>query len=141
MEIEDEVLIKGCVNSLYKAISCEPNTEPNYDDLRELFVDNAIMAEYECINSNVPNIKTIDEHISEIKTLFKKYSFVSKNGFLEKQLSIKIMMNGPVATVYSEYEKSYFNGKEDIKNTGCNILQIVKIDGNYKIISVSWFEN
>lgn len=140
MTVKDEILIKECVSSLYKAISCAPGTEPEYSKIKELFLDNGMMAEYEKIDSEVPNIKTIEEHISEIKDVFKNYPFVSKKGFYENELSIQIMKNGPVATVYSEYEKKYYNGKKDVINIGCNIMQLVKINKEYKILSVSWYE-
>lgn len=140
MEIQDEILIKECVKSLYRAISCHPGTEPNYDKIRNLFVDNAIMAEYQEKDSKIPNVRTIDQHVKEIEDVFKKYSFISKNGFYENELSNNIIINGPVAMVCSEYEKKYFNGKKDIKNIGRNIMQIIKIDSEYKILSVSWYE-
>jgi hypothetical protein len=140
MEVTDEVLIKECVSSLYRSISCEPGKKPDYDNIRKLFVDNAIMAEYVNKNSKIPNVKTIDEHIKEIENVFKIYPAISQKGFIENELSIKIMVKGPVATVCSEYEKYYYNGKIDMKNIGCNIFQMVKIDEIYKILSVSWYE-
>lgn len=140
LEVKDKALIEDCASSLYRAISCEPNEEPDYDDIKKLFIDSAIMVEYENKDSKIPNIKTIDEHIKELKNVFKTHPIILKKGFIENQLSIKIMTNGPVATVYSEYEKYYYNGKVDIKNIGCNIIQMIKIDNKYKILSVSWYE-
>ena len=42
--------------------------------------------------------------------------------------------------ITSKYEKSYFNGKEDIVDIGINSIQLIKVEGEYKILSIAWFE-
>ena len=131
--------IKEFLSSFYKSISCEAGEIPNYKELKGHFLENAILAEYRKNKEN-PVVKSIDNHISEIEDAFRNFKFLSAKGFFEKELSNEIYINDSIAMIISKYEKRYFNGKEDITDIGTNSIQLIKVDGEYKILSIAWSE-
>ena len=63
-----------------KQISCHIGQEPNYIELRNHFVENALLAEYRKGMVD-PVIKSIDIHMEEIKIAFRNHKFLSEKGF------------------------------------------------------------
>lgn len=132
--------IEEFMKSFYSAISCEKGQQPEYVKLQNHFVENAILAEY-IRGREIPRIKSIETHINEIKKAFETYKFLSENGFFEEELNKEIVTSGQITMIKSSYEKRYFDGEKNIVQIGVNHLQIIKINNEYKILSVAWYED
>jgi len=129
------------LDQLYEYMTFKEGEEPHFDRLKNLFVNGALVIEYidEACQQHIQ--KDIGKHIEEMNKVFTDYPQIKSKGFSEKELSNTITIYGPMAHVRSQYEKKYFNGKNDIRSTGTNCIHLAKLNKELKIVSIGWYEN
>lgn len=133
--------IKIFLEKFYQNISFKAGEEPDYTVFKSFFVENAMLTEFECSNSERYKIKTISQHLDEMASIFNAYPEIKKGGFNEKEVEHDISVYGPIAFVKSRYKKVYFNGAKWIEGYGTNCMQIVSLNGKLRVLSLAWYED
>lgn len=63
---------------------------------------------------------------------------LEKNGFFEKESARKLLSYGDLVHVWSSYEARHTAEDKDPFMRGVNSLQLAKLDGKWKIVSIVW---
>lgn len=127
----EEMAIDKAVRNAYAAISFEEGNVPDYDAIAALFTANATM-----YNFRYDSLAAFD-----ITVFVESYKRAIEGGsitsFQEVELGGKTEYFGNVAHRISAYA-SYFNGSDQIGERGVNSFQLLKINGEWIINSVTW---
>lgn len=116
--VEDSV--KATVNSLFTAMR---NADPSA--VAAVFSDNAVLQTISRDKEGKTVVK--DEKVSEFAGSLKR---LKKDSADERITFEKILIDGPLATVWTPYN-FYYNGA--FSHCGVNSFQMVRIDGIWKI--------
>lgn len=68
----------------------------------------------------------------------KSGPFLEKEGFFEKEVSRKTLVYGDMASVWTTYESRMKPDDKEPFERGVNALQLAKIDGVWKVMSIAW---
>ncbi len=121
------------VDQFYTIVSFKNGEWKNAEDLKELFfADSRLVANF----GDVPQVWTIDEYIASVRG---KITRLGINEIEEKEIYEKTDLFGKVAQRLSTYQirSLMTNGKEAFR-TGINLIQLIKVNGLWKINSISW---
>lgn len=128
------------METLYNRISFESGSEPQFKRLKELFHEEAVLVEYLDANQRSYTKKNIHEHVQEMMHTFEVYPEIKAAGFYEYEINNEIYASGPIACVISRYSKTFTFQNTQRTSEGTNVLQIANLDGQLKILSLSWYE-
>lgn len=132
--------IQKTLTALYANISFKAGEEPDYSQMKHIFLDEAIAFEYSSPDSKDYEVKPIDSHFKHMYEIFNNYPQIKKNGFSEVELENSFIINGPIALVSSRYKKHYYVDTKEVIAYGTNNITMMHVDGAYKIISIGWSE-
>ena len=125
--------IEKVVNSTLEIISVDKGTEPNWEEFKDLFAEGAtVVLRYRPQGAEEQKLLTwsVDDFIQRVGPSY------AKNGFLEEALKTKVDEFNGVATVFQSYRAHY----NDTDVYGVNTYQLVELNGDWKIISMTWAE-
>lgn len=129
----DEAAIDILIEDLYGSISGPPGAPRDFDLLRSLFLDGAVMG-----------IAVPGEDATGRAELFGVEDYIARSGdnlvrlgFTESETRRAVWIWGGLATVHSAYEGVRTDTGETIA-TGINVLTLTRAQGDWKIASLVW---
>lgn len=121
--------LDAAVKKLYSVISGAPDVKRDWDGFRAMFVEGAQMRS---IGKTRVALLTPEDYVT------KSGPFIEKNGFFEKEIGRKTWVYGNMAQVWSTYESRLKSLEEKPFDRGINTITLVKLDGKWKIASITW---
>ncbi len=132
----DKSEIHKVINKLYENLTFKKNYAPTLAKLKEIFYGRGLL-----INNNTGEPKKYT--LQEFSGIINKQVTAGKVlAFREKEVSCEIEIFGNIAHCFSTYESGYIlAGREDyINKKGINSIQLIKVAGKWKIVSIIWNE-
>jgi hypothetical protein len=130
-EFEDESAVNEVVKNAYKLIGFSPDKPPDYNALKSIFTDDAVLMHFRFDTLSKSNIT---EFLKEYKNSVESESFT---GFDEIEISGETEGFGKIAHRISTYG-SYINGADTLGERGINSFQLIKLNNAWKISSIIW---
>jgi len=120
------------VKEIYELVSFKPGETPDWDRVKSLFVEEAVVVLRASRTSH--NIFSRESFIQDFKNFITR-SNVDKTGFLEKIVSVKSTTVGDITHCFVVYEAS-IPGSQRSPQKGLDSFQLIKKDGKWRIISI-----
>jgi hypothetical protein len=130
----DTAEIDDLTKDFYKAISFVRSTPPDFTPVKILFYGNGIL-----INNSfgIPITFTAESFIEAMESQVADGAIEQ---FMERELYSKTEMFGKVANRISVYEYNFADHEMERLPRGINFIQFVQIEGNWRILSMAWFD-
>jgi hypothetical protein len=118
----------------YKAISFVRSEPPDFTPVKILFFGTGIL-----INNsfNTPITFTAESFIEAMESQVAEGNIEQ---FMEREIYSKTEMFGKVAHRISVYEYNFADHEMQKLPRGINFIQFVQIEGNWRILSMAWFD-
>ncbi|MBU1099595.1 MAG: hypothetical protein KKA84_04245 [Bacteroidetes bacterium] len=129
-----EQKIISTIDEFYEVISGSAGEEREWDKLRLLFCEGAVLTPY--VFSDNVNERSISYNIESYINRVKK--IILSSDFNERGFNYRIDIYGNIANVYSEYSAQINTGNETYMKKGINLIQLLLDVDNWKIISMLW---
>jgi len=126
---------ESVVKELYRAISVAPGTIPDWDAMRALFIDEAVVVALEGAVRDTTLVMPLDDFIAFL-VAFVESPVVQKNGFAERIIRMKPTFMGEMAHIVVLYE-AQIPGSPDPPGRGIDSLQLVRRGSRWRIVSIS----
>jgi hypothetical protein len=117
---------------LYKAITFENGTLPDFSSLKILFFGEGILIN-NCFAK--PIVFTADSFIKEMEA---QIADANIQQFMEREVFGKTEIFGKVAQRISVYEYSFSAHLGERLPRGVNFIQYVQVEGNWRVTSMVW---
>lgn len=131
---DEREAIAATVAALYAVISGPAGEPRDWDAFRALCAPNArLTAMVREVDTGAPRVfdMTADEYIE------RNGEALVERGFTEREIASRTETFGAMAQVWSTYE-AFVDGGEAPFVRGINSIQLVKLDGQWKVWSVLW---
>ena len=117
---------------VYKAISFEKGSAPDYDNLISNFITEGLF-----INNKgeTPMIKPINDYITFIKSNVDAGNILS---LTESEIDSTVSIFGNVGNIISQYKLDFETSAGTFTKYGINLFQIIKKESEWKITSMCW---
>jgi hypothetical protein len=121
-------------NDFYKAISFERSEPPDFTPVKILFYGVGIL-----INNsfNTPITFTAESFIEAMESQVADGNIEQ---FMEREIHSKTEMFGKVGHRISVYEYNFADHEMQKLPRGINFIQFVQIEGNWRILSMAWYD-
>jgi hypothetical protein len=118
----------------YKAISFARSEPPDFTPVKILFYDEGML-----INNsfNKPITFTAETFVEAMESQVAEGSIEQ---FMQRELYSKTEMFGKVAHRISVYEYNFADHEIQKLPRGLNFIQFVQIEGNWRILSMAWYD-
>lgn len=126
--------IDSAIESLYDSIRFSEKTDPDYDQFRSLFMEDAILIS---VRDTSRFKLTVDEFIDNIRQQRGKNMLTS---FHEYEVHRVSEQYGNIAHIFSTYEVKMTTSKGERSPRGINSFQLIKSGEGWKIVSLTWYE-
>ena len=127
----DDAAIKKAVDDAYAALSFKAGETPQYDNIKDNFIQQAQLINY---IADTAQILSIDNFVKA----FKNYVETTKiKIFKEQEMYGKTDQFGNIAQRISSY-KTYINSEDFVKERGVNSFQLIKTPQGWKVSSIIW---
>jgi hypothetical protein len=118
----------------YQSISFGNSEAPDFGPVKMLFFGDGILVN----NSfNKPITFTAESFIEAMESQVAEGNIEQ---FMQRELNSKTEVFGKVAHRVSIYEYNFSDHKVQKPPRGVNFIQFVQIDGNWRILSMAWFD-
>lgn len=131
----DVTTVHGVVGTLYRAVSFAPGEEPDWELLRSLFLEGAVLAQPSRGSEDV-ELWSLDHFIRSFKEDLVTYD-MRKTGFYERVAGSSCSSFGRVAHCDVVFEMRTDVDSPQPLGRGVDGIQMVKTDGRWWIISVA----
>lgn len=128
-------MITEFIEKFYNTISFKGGEKFKSEEFKSLFINGALLIE---IIDGDYLIKSVDDLIMEFEEAIKNDPELYKDGFIEKQLSVKVLDSGECYLVRSEYIKCYTRNNRTVSEKGYNRFTLINHNGSIKIACVVW---
>lgn len=122
------------LDEFYEVISGSAGAERDWDKLRLLFCEGAVLTPY--VFSDNVNERSISYNIDAYINRVKKIALSSDLN--ERGFNYRIDIYGNIANVYSEYSAQIKTGNETYMKKGINLIQLLYSLDDWKIVSMLW---
>ncbi len=129
MTTEDE--LAALTAAFFDAVSFEPGERPDYDAIRDLFIDGGLLIK----NIDVPDVATVDEFIAPRRALVDSGELTA---FEERELADITEVFGNVAHRMSTYAKSGTQGGRTFAARGVISTQFVLTPSGWRMSAMAW---
>ncbi|WP_242086832.1 hypothetical protein [Aestuariivivens sediminis] len=119
------------VRDIYQGISTRVNEEPDWDKVKTLFCEDAIL--YLRISTDSTALFSVDDWIQDFKNFIKRRD-IKQTGFQEKVINVKSFEFGNIAQCTVIYEARIPGVTEG--HQGVDGFHLIKRDGQWKVISL-----
>lgn len=118
----------------YQAISFSNSAPPDFTPVKILFFGTGIL-----INNsfNKPITFTAETFVEAMESLVAEGNMEQ---FMQRELHSKTEIFGKVAHRISVYEYNFADHEMQKLPRGLNFIQFVQIEGNWRILSMAWFD-
>jgi len=130
---EPAVSSENTVQQLYELVTFEPGTTPDWDKVRDLFIEEAVIVLRTSWDST--SIFTVDGFIGDF-VAFAENPNINAAGFKEEILKMEILEFGEMANILVLYEASV-TGSERPPQKGVDNFSLIRRDNRWWIISVA----
>lgn len=128
------------MTELYASVSREPGKPFEWQRLRDIMLPGAIMLPQRGQTQGRDRMMSVDSFINWIDTGWKPIIGTARDqGFFERQTNLVVEEYGEIAFAFTTYEKGPAAPRR-IQGRGINSVQLVKRDGRWWILSITWDE-
>ncbi len=124
---------EGLVTELYRLVTFEAGTTPDWDRVRSLFIDPAVIVLR--TSREGTTVFSVDSFVEDF-VRFSERAEVRESGFREEILRLEPTVFGDIAHVWVLYEAS-IPGSERPPQQGVDSFELVKKDGRWWIAAVT----
>jgi hypothetical protein len=124
---------EGVVNALYDAVTFEAGTTPDWDYVRSMFIDQAIIVLR--TSREATTVFDLDGFVGDFVAFIERGN-VKETGFTETIIRTEKMVLGDMAHVLVLYEAS-IRGAARPPSQGVDSFQLIRKDGRWWIVSVT----
>ena len=121
------------ISSVYKLVSSEAGKTPDWNLVRSVFLENAVVVLR--VSRDSTAVFSLQGFIDDF-VRFYSIPAVQKNGFTEKVVRMKPMVIGNIAHILVLYE-AHVPGTARPPQQGVDSWELVKVDGKWKIACVT----
>ena len=123
--------VTATISTLFEAISFEKGNPPNMHNIKDLFVEEGLLINY---NEEMPQIFQVGEFIDHFNGLYEQGVIT---GLQDREVYHKTKIYDRIAHRYSFYEARVTPDEEPFA-VGVNSIQLIKIGGQWKVSSMAW---
>ncbi len=123
------------VAALYRQVSVEAGGVPDWNDVRALFIDEAIVVALEGPVRDTTLVMPLDDFI-DFLVRFIESDLVQEHGFDERIIRMKPVIFGEMAHILVLYE-TRFPGSTNPPGQGIDSVQLVRRGGCWQIVSIT----
>lgn len=139
-EARDYESVEGVMTELYASVTRAPGEPFPWDRLRAIMLPGATMLPQRAQTQGESRLLTVDEFIEWIDEAWDPViGTAADQGFFEQQTNLIVEEFGDVAHAFTTYEKGPFEPRQII-GRGVNSVQLVKRDGRWWVLSITWDE-
>ena len=120
------------IDELYDHVTFDPGTTPDWDAVKELFLDEAVIVLRTSRTDNT--IFSLDDWVNDFVQFIERAN-VEKTGFVEKIVKKKVMVFGDIAHILVLYEAS-IPGSERPPQQGVDSCQLIRKNDRWLIASI-----
>ncbi len=135
-----QTTIDGVMTELYASVTREPGKPFAWDRLRAVMLPGAIMLPQRRQTQGQSRIMSAEDFIGWIDAGWKPVIGTPQDrGFYERQTNLVVEQYGDVAHAFTTYEKGPYEPR-GVQGRGINSVQLVRRDGRWFILSITWDE-
>jgi len=123
---------EGLVRALYERDSSEPGAVPDWDQVRNAFLPQAIVVLRTSRDST--SVFTLDGFVQDFVTFIERAN-VKTTGFTERVVKTQAMVFGDIAHVLVLYE-AHITGSPRPPQQGVDSFQLIRREGRWWIVSI-----
>lgn len=136
----DYSTVNGIMTELYASVTRAPGKPFEWDRLRAIMLPGGVMLPQRRQTQGTSKIMSVDDFITWIDTGWKPIIGTDRDrGFFERQTNLVVEEYGDIAHAFTTYEKGPYEPRQ-IQARGINSVQLVKRDGRWYILSITWDE-
>ena len=136
----DYTTVDGIMTELYASVTREPGEPFPWDRLRAIMLPGAVMLPQRAQTGGESRMMDVEEFIAWIDESWDPViGTPADQGFFERQINVIIEEFGDIAHALTTYEKGPFEPRQ-IVSRGVNSVQMVKRDGRWFVLSITWDE-
>ena len=124
---------ESVVAEMYKLISFEPGATPNWEEVKALFADEAVI--FLRASSDAPAVVSRDGLVDLFTGSIEKHKLVN-SGFSERLVNCKMEIFGAIAHCFAVYESSIPNDNRP-PTRGVDSIQLVRKNGRWWVASLT----
>lgn len=132
-EKDDVEAVENFVKDLYNLVSFSPNNLPDWEKVRNKFLDEAVIVLYD--GQDRYNIHSTESFVEDFINFIKNFE-IENIGFSEKVVSCKTRIIGNMAHCLVLYE-AHIPGSQRPPQQGIDSFQLLKRSGEWRIVSVT----
>lgn len=138
-EAPDYTTIDGIMTELYASVTRAPGDPFPWDRLRAIMHPQGILLPQRA-QMGGERLMNVDEFIALVDESWEPVIGTENDqGFYERQINVVIEEYGDIAHALTTYEKGPYEPRQ-IMARGINSVQLVKRDGRWYILSITWDE-
>lgn len=126
--------IQQAVNNLYASIHYDGNEQPDWDQFRSLFIDEAFL---------IHDTDTAYAYMSP-QDFIDTYRDQIESGIIRQATEEELYQTGEqfagIAQVFSTYETQVITPDDTLNSRGINSIQLLQTEGEWKITSIVWYD-
>ena len=139
-ETPDYTTVDGVMTELYASVTRAPGDPFPWDRLRAVMLPGGIMLPQRAQTGGQGRIMDVEEFIEWIDGSWEPViGTANDRGFFERQTNLIVEEFGDVAHALTTYEKGPYEPRQII-GRGVNSVQLVKRDGRWFVLSITWDE-
>ncbi|NIM20484.1 MAG: hypothetical protein GTO51_09685 [Candidatus Latescibacteria bacterium] len=123
---------EAVVEELYQLVTMDPGTTPDWDRVRKLFIDNAIIVIRTARTET--SVFDVEGFVADFIAFIERAN-INQTGFAETIIRKKTMVFGDIAHVLVLYE-AMIPGSERKPQRGVDSFQLIRKDNRWWIVSV-----
>jgi hypothetical protein len=136
----DHSTVGGVMAELYASVTRAPGKPFEWERLRAIMLPGAVMLPQRRQTQGANRIMSVDDFINWIDAGWKPIIGTDRDrGFFERQTNLVVEEYGDIAHAFTTYEKGPYEPRQ-IQGRGINAVQLVKRDGRWYILSITWDE-
>ena len=121
------------VAQLYDLVTFGPGTTPDWDEVRSLFVEEAVVVLR--TGRDEMTVFTLEGFVNDF-VQFIEQAQVEKTGFTERILDLQELAYGDIAHVLVRFD-SHIPGSGTPPGEGVDSFELIRRDGRWKIVSIT----
>ena len=139
-QAQDYRSVDGIMTELYASVTRAPGEPFPWERLRAIMLPGAIIVPQIRMTDGETRFMNIDQFIEWIDSGWRPIIGTDRDrGFFERQINLVVDEYGDVANAFSTYEKGPYEPR-GVQARGLNAVQLVKRDGRWWILSITWDE-
>jgi hypothetical protein len=132
LSMDTEAELARLAAAFFAAVSFEAGGRPDYDAIRDLFMDGGMLIRN---NGDAPDVTSVDEFITPRAALFASGALTS---FYEGELEAVDQVFGTVAHRWCSYEKRGVQNGAAFEARGAISTQFVLTPDGWRMSSMAW---